>query len=152
MKRDLITTLAYASKKPLIGSLAYFALKLLGVELPRAVPIGADLEIAHGGFGVVIHSKAVIGSRVKLYPGVTLGRADIYRPAPESRFEGIVIADDVILSPGCKILCKEGLLRVGRGTVIGANAVLLQSTGEWEIWAGVPAKKIGERERIDGEP
>ena len=107
-----------------------------------------DLEIAHGGFGIVIHSKAQIGSRVKLYPGITLGRADIYKPATEFRFEGIVIEDDVILSPGCKVLCKEGILRVGRGTVVGANAVLLESTGEWEIWAGMPAKMIGKREPI----
>jgi serine O-acetyltransferase len=116
------------------------------VELPLPVPIGADLEIAHGGFGIVIHSRAQIGNRVKLYPGVTLGRADIYKPASESSFEGIVIEDDVILSPGCKVLCKDGVLRVGRGTVIGANAVLLQSTGKWEIWAGMPAIMVGKRE------
>jgi len=146
MPRDLVTHLAYASKKPLVGPLAYYALKLLGLELPRAVPVGAGLEIAHGGFGIVIHSKSRIGERVKLYPGVTLGRADIYRPASESRFEGIVIEDDVILSPGCKVLGKAGILRVGRGAVVGANAVLLQSTGEWEIWAGVPARCVGRRE------
>jgi len=35
---------------------------------------------------------------------------------------------------------------VRRGTVVGANAVLLQSTGENEIWAGVPARCIGQRE------
>ena len=109
------------------------------------MPIGADLEIAHGGFGIVVHSKAQIGNRVKIYPGVTLGRADIYKSAAESRFKGIVIEDDVILSPGCKILCKDGILRIGRGTVIGANAVLLESTGEWEIWAGMPAKLVGKR-------
>jgi len=143
---DFVTSLAYASKKPIISPLAYYALKLLGVELPRSVPIGTDLEIAHGGFGIVIHSKTQIGNRVKLYPGVTLGRADIYKPAAESRFEGLVIEDDVILSPGCKVLCKVGVLRVGRGTVVGANAVLLQSTGEWEIWAGMPAKLVGKRE------
>ena len=142
---DITTRLVYLRQKPLIGKLAYYALKLLGVELPRAVPIGADLEIAHGGFGIVIHSKARIGSRVKLYPGVTLGRADIYRPAAASRFEGIIIEDDVILAPGCKILCKEGTLRVRRGTIIGANAVLLTSTGEGEIWAGIPARRVGMR-------
>ncbi len=147
MKRDLITTLVYARRWPLLGRLAYYALKLLGVEIPRTVPIGADLEIAHGGFGIVIHRHARIGDRVKIYPGVTLGRTDIYRPASESRFEGILIEDDVILSPGCKVLCKEGVLRVGRGTVIGANAVLTQSTGEWEIWAGVPARKVGMRQK-----
>jgi len=149
MSQDFITSLAYASKKKLIGKLAYLTLKLLGVELPISVPIGDDLEIAHGGFGIVIHSKAQIGNRVKLYPGVTLGRADIYKPASVSRFEGIFIDDDVILSPGCKVLCKDGILRVGRGTVVGANAVLLQSTGEWEIWAGIPAYKVGERERYE---
>lgn len=146
MSKDLTTRLAYASKQPVIGKLAYLALKFLGVELPRPVPIGIDLEIAHGGFGIVIHSKAQIGNRVKIYPGVTLGRADIYKPASESRFESIVIEDDAILSPGCKILCKDGTLRVGRGTVIGANAVLLESTGAGEIWAGMPAKLIGKRE------
>ena len=146
MKRDFVTRLVYASKIPLIGRLAYLALKDLGIELPRSVTIGDRLEIAHGGFGIVIHSKARIGDRVKIYPGVTLGRADIYKPAIESHFEGIVIEDDVILSPGCKVLCKQGILTVGQGTVIGANAVLLESTGEWEIWAGIPAKRVGKRE------
>jgi len=37
-------------------------------------------------------------------------------------------------------------LRVGSGTVLGANAVLLQSTGENEIWAGIPARCVGKRE------
>jgi serine O-acetyltransferase len=110
------------------------------------VKVGEDFELAHGGFGVVIHSKACIGNRVKIYPGVNLGRADIYRPADQSKFEGIVIEDDVILSPGAKILCSEGILHVGRGSVIGANAVLLNSTGEGEIWAGVPAKFVKTRE------
>lgn len=146
MAKDFITSLAYASKKLLVGAPAYYLLKLLGVELPRSVPIGADLEIAHGGFGIVIHSKSKIGNHVKIYPGVNLGRADIYKPISKSLFEGIVLEDHVILSPGSKVLCKAGVLRVGQGTVLGANAVLLQATGENEIWAGIPAKCIGQRE------
>ncbi|MBC8331058.1 MAG: serine acetyltransferase [Anaerolineae bacterium] len=143
---DFITRLTYLRKNSLFGVFAYYALKLLGLEIPRSVEIGADLEIAHGGFGIVIHRHAEIGSRVKIYPGVTIGRADIYRPADQSRFEGIMIEDDVILSPGCKILCKDGILRVRRGAVIGANAVLLKSTEANEIWAGIPARCIGKRE------
>ena len=149
MAQDLATTLAYASRKPLIGTAAYYLLKLLGVELPRAVPLGEGLVITHGGFGIVIHSQAVIGNRVKIYPGVTIGRADIYQPASNSRFRSVNIEDDVILSPGCKVLCKEGVLTVGQGTVVGANAVLLQSTGEWEIWAGIPARRVGQRHPIE---
>lgn len=152
MARDLATSLVYARRLPVLGRLAYYALKLLGVELPLSVPVGADFELAHGGFGVVVHSKTTIGNRVKMYPGVGLGRADIYLPAEQSQFEGIVIGDDVILSPGAKVLCKQGVLRVGRGTVIGANAVLLQSTGEYEIWAGVPARRLGERPASRAHP
>jgi serine O-acetyltransferase len=109
------------------------------------VSVGQDLEIAHGGFGIVLHSKTVLGDRVKIYPGVGVGRADIYRPAEESRFEGVIIEDDVILSPGVKVICSEGWLRVRRGTVLGANAVLMESTGEDEIWAGIPARRVGFR-------
>jgi serine O-acetyltransferase len=142
---DIYTRLIYARQWPFFGRLAYLLLKLLGIEFPRSVAVGRQLTIEHGGFGIVIHSRAALGERVKIYPGVTLGRADIYRLQSESQFEGIIIEDDVILSPGSKILGKQGVLRVGRGTVIGANAVLLQSTGEGEIWAGVPAKRIGWR-------
>jgi serine O-acetyltransferase len=146
MAKDLYTTLVYARRLPVLGRLAYYTLKLLGVEIPRSVQIGRDFELAHGGFGVVIHSRTTIGDRVKIYPGAGLGRADIYRPAAQSRFEGLWIEDDVILAPGAKVLGKEGVLRVGRGTVVGANAVLLTSTGEWELWAGSPARCVGKRE------
>ena len=144
-QKDVYSRLIYARKWPLAGRLAYYALKLLGVEIPRSVEIGADFYLVHGGFGVVIHPHTTIGERVKVYPGVTLGRADIHIPADQSAFEGIHIEDDVILSPGAKILCKQGVLRVGAGTVVGANAVLLQSTGPRETWVGIPAEKLGER-------
>jgi serine O-acetyltransferase len=147
MARDLPTRLVYQRHWPVLGRLAYYTLKLLGVEIPRTVRIGPDLELAHGAVGLVVHSKSVIGARVKIYSGVTLGRSDIHRPMSESKFEGIVIEDDVILAPGAKVLCKEGVLRVRRGTVVGANAVLLESTGEYEIWAGVPARCVGSSER-----
>jgi serine O-acetyltransferase len=137
--------LVYARKSRLFGKLAYFLLKLLGVEIPVSVAIGPGFLLHHGGMGVVIHPRAVLGARVGIYPGVTLGRADVYRPASESAFEGIVIEDDVILGAGSKVLCDSGILRVRRGTVLGANAVLTESTGENEIWAGIPARKIGSR-------
>ncbi len=147
-QKDFYTNLVYARQLPIIGKLFYYLLKLLGSEIPVSVPIGQGFLLEHGGHGVVIHSKAKIGTRVHIYQGVTLGRADIYLPMSQSKFEGIEIGDDVILSPGSKILCKEGILKVGNGTVIGANAVLLQSTGEYEIWAGSPARCVGKRPQV----
>ncbi len=143
---DIYSRLIYIRARPVVGRVAYYLLKLMGAEIPCSVQIGSDFELAHGGFGVVIHPWTVIGDRVKIYPGVTLGRADIHYPIERSSFEGINIGNDVILAPGVKILCKEGILRIGTGTVVGANAVLNQSTGEYEIWAGIPARCIGLRE------
>ena len=149
-RQDFYTRLVYARQKKLTGKLAYYLLKLLGSEIPVSVPVGPGFILEHGGHGVVVHSKAKIGANVHLYQGVTLGRADIYLPSEQSKFEGIEIGDEVILSPGCKVLCREGVLKVGRGTVIGANAVLLESTGDYEIWAGSPARCVGQRPRPEG--
>ena len=150
-KKDFYTRLVYARQLPVVGKLFYYLLKLLGAEIPVSVPIGPGFLLQHGGQGVVVHSKAKIGANVRIYQGVTLGRADIYLPMEYSKFEGIEIGDDVILSPGCKVLCKTGVLTVGKGTVVGANSVLLGSTGEYELWAGSPARCVGQRPRLDGD-
>jgi len=145
MKHDLYTSLVYARRSWLFGKIAYVLLKLLGAEIPRPVKIGKDFLLLHGGFGVVIHPWTTIHDRVRIYPGVTLGRADVQHPIEKSAFKGFDVQDDVILSSGAKILGRYGILRIGRGTIVAANAVLLDSTGENEVWAGIPARCIGKR-------
>lgn len=54
----------------------------------------------------------------------------------------IIISDGAILCAGAKILSKEDTLIVGKNTIIGANSVLLNSTGDNEVWVGIPAKRI----------
>lgn len=56
-----------------------------------------------------------------------------------------MIGDDAILFPGSKVLGGPGVTTVGARTILAANAVLTQSTGEDEIWGGVPARKLGDR-------
>ncbi len=141
-KKDLYTRLVYLRKKACVGKLAYFILKVLGVEIPLSVEIGDNFYLVHGAVGTVIHPHTKIGNNVKVYPGVVLGRADIDKSQADSAFEGFVIEDDVILGAGAKVMGKEGILTVGKGSMIGANAVLTENTGEEETWAGVPARKI----------
>jgi acetyltransferase-like isoleucine patch superfamily enzyme len=34
---------------------------------------------------------------------------------------------------------------IGEGAIIGAGSVVTKSVGAYEIWGGVPARKIGDR-------
>ena len=60
----------------------------------------------------------------------------------DDRRRGVRLEDDVWLGAGCVVLPG---VTIARGSVIGANSVLSKSTGEYEIWAGAPAQRIGER-------
>ena len=140
--QKLIIGFIHGRKIPFIGVIFYFILKLLGIEIPIGVKIGKKLNLVHWANGLVIHPSTIIEDNVKIYQGVTLGRGDIYKSAKDSKMEGILIKEGAVICAGAKILCKEGILIIGKNTVIGANSVITSSTGDNEIWAGIPAKKI----------
>ena len=103
--------------------------------------------------GVVINPNTRIGNNVTILHQVTIGSATPWDDSLMVKHaqvqEGgasfaIDIQDDVYLSAGCKILCKKNLV-IRKGTIIAANAVLTCSTGENEVWAGIPAKCVGKR-------
>ncbi len=60
---------------------------------------------------------------------------------PEDR-SGIRLGDDVWLGAGVTV--TPGIT-VGTGAIIGAGSVVTKDVPDYEIWAGVPAKKIGHR-------
>lgn len=132
---------------PVVGGVAKRINHLLGVDIPRSVKIGNNVSFPHNSVGTVIHNNTVIEDNVKIYQGVTLGRADVYNPPEKSntKFEGFLIKKGACICAGAKLICKEGTLIVGENAVVAANAVLLNSIGENEIWAGVPAKLISYR-------
>lgn len=114
-------------------------------EIHPGTTVAKGLTVQHRGMGTVIHPSTDIGRNVTLYHQVTIGRQDGHIPAAESLMERIVIGDHAILYPGCKILGGAGITTVGTGTIIAANAVLTQSTGDYEVWGGIPARKLGTR-------
>ena len=59
----------------------------------------------------------------------------------------ICIEDDAWLGHGVTVL--KGV-RVGVGAVVAAGSVVTKSIPDYEIWAGVPARKIGDRRQRCG--
>lgn len=141
---SMITRLVYARRGP-FKRFVKEALALYGVEIPSGVEVGSGLRVMHRGFGTVIHPNTTIGKDVTIFHDVTVGRGDPWVAAEHARMGRVYLDDGVTLCPGARILCTTGDLHVGRGTVVGANAVLTRSTGINEIWAGIPARRLSIR-------
>ncbi|MDN5631276.1 MULTISPECIES: hypothetical protein [Kocuria] len=124
---------------------ARLALLPLNISIPAGVRGGKDLRLVHYGMGTVVYPEVTLGERVRIYQNVTIGRKDAHLPREQSPFEWLHIGDDAVLFPGCVVLGGAGVTRIGAGTIVGANSVLMSDTGENEIWAGNPARKVGVR-------
>ena len=110
-------------------------LHLYGSVLDPALELPADTQLGYGGLGIVIHPGVRLGRRVLVSHGVTLGGRDGHEGLP-------VVEDDVKIGSGAKVL---GPVRLGRGSRVGANAVVLRDVPPGATVAGVPAKEVGAR-------
>lgn len=92
--------------------------------------------------GIIIGSDSLIASGCRFIDhdhGINLGELIRYQHGPE---KSIKIGSDVWL--GCNVIVLKGV-EIGDGAVVAAGAVVTRSILSNEIWAGVPARKIGER-------
>ena len=105
-----------------------FAHNETGVDIHPGATIGREFFIDHGT-GVVIGETTVIGRRVKLYQGVTLGALSFPRDVCGGLVRGTkrhpTLEDDVVVYAGATILGGDTV--VGRGSVIGGNVWLTAS-------------------------
>lgn len=99
-----------------------------GIDIHPGAQIGDYFFIDHGT-GIVVGETTVIGDRVKLYQGVTLGALstrDGHRSRNGQRHP--TVEDDVTIYSGASILGGETV--IGRGSVVGGNAFLTDSVRE----------------------
>jgi serine O-acetyltransferase len=127
---------------PGLSRLSREVLYLYGCDIPPEVTFGTNVAIAHRGIGVVLHSRTAVGNDVTIYHGVTIGKASL-----EGDPGHVVIEDKAILSTGCVIVFGSGTRTIGEGAIVGANAVVTCDIPPWEVWGGVPARKIKDRGR-----
>ena len=92
-----------------------------GIDIHPAARIGESFFIDHGT-GVVIGATCIIGSRVKLYQGVTLGAKSFPKADDGSLIKGIerhpILGDNVIVYSNTTLL---GRINIGESARIGAN-------------------------------
>lgn len=119
--------------------------------------VSKDLEMSAYGF---------VGRECRVSPGVSIGKYSMLAPRvaivgadhvidvvgtpiqfsgrpPQSR---TVIEDDVWV--GASAIIMRGVT-IGEGAVVGAGAVVTKDVPSYEIWAGVPARRIATRFTAD---
>jgi serine O-acetyltransferase len=102
--------------------------KLTGIDIHPGARIGGQFFIDHGT-GVVVGETTVIGDRVRLYQGVTLGALSLSSEKVKALRAGPqrhpTLEDDVIVYAGATILGGETV--IGRGSIIGGNCWVVES-------------------------
>lgn len=98
---------------------------------------------------IVAQSRVEIEDRVYIGGGVRIYDNDFHSTDPDQRInhpenipsKAIVIKTHAFIG-GHSIILKG--LTIGENAVIGAGSIVTKDVGKNEIWAGVPAKKVGE--------
>jgi serine O-acetyltransferase len=100
---------------------------ITGIDIHPGAHIGEYFFIDHGT-GVVVGETAIIGNRVRIYQGVTLGAKSFPLDENGNPIKGIprhpIIEDDVIIYSGATVL---GRITVGARSVVGGNVWLTHS-------------------------
>ncbi len=117
------------------------------------IEIGNDVSIGTGAILMATESKIIIGNKVMFGPKVTVIGGDhntnvvgqymydIHEKKPGDDLD-VIIEDDVWVGSGVIIL--KGV-KLGRGCIIAAGAVVNKEVKPYTIMGGIPAKQISNR-------
>jgi len=114
---------------------------------PSGISIGEDTIIGDHAFldgraPLFIGSHTDIASSVMIYNS----EHDLEKEDFEARTEPVQIGDYVFIGPRAIILPG---VKIGKGAVVAAGAVVTKDVPDFAIVGGVPAKVIGERKNKD---
>jgi len=108
-----------------------------GIDIHPGAEIGESFFIDHGT-GVVIGETCVIGNRVKIYQGVTLGALSVKKEMMNKKRHP-TIEDDVTIYANATILGGETV--IGEGSTIGGNTWVTSSVPPHTVLNQSSAKK-----------
>jgi serine O-acetyltransferase len=128
----------YLHNVPIVPGLIQGVLYVLfNCFLPPSVSIGLRSRLWHHGWCIAIDPNTEIGSDCEIYNQVEISSTATDRNRRAVRF---IIGDRVNICTGAKIVCGEGTLAIGEGSVIAANAVVMSDVPPYSMAIGVPAR------------
>lgn len=121
-----------------------------GIEIGRYVHIGCYCAL-FGGAGITLRDFSGLSPRVTVYSesddysGESLTNPTVPMAFKPTYHRGAVVIDrHVIVGTACTIL--PGVV-LGEGAAIGAHSLVTKSCDPWNIYFGVPAKRLKRRSR-----
>lgn len=120
--------------------------RVTGIDIHPGAAIGQGVAIDHGT-GIVIGETSVIGDRVRLYQGVTLGALSVRKDLARTRRHP-TIEHDVVIYANATILGGETV--VGHSSVIGGNVWLTHSVPPHSVVTNVAVSE--RRSAAEGVP
>ena len=137
--------LCHAGVQLLPRLITEYAHRQTGIDIHPGAQIGRSLAIDHGT-GIVIGETTVIGDRVRLYQGVTLGALSVRKDLARQKRHP-TLEDDVVIYANATILGGDTV--IGKGSVIGGNVWLTHSVPAGSV---VTHGATVERPRVAEEP
>jgi len=99
--------------------------------------------IINGGEDIKIGKKCIIGPRASINANEHIFAKNVLVREAGFMHAPIHIEDDCWLATN--VVINKGI-RLGKGSIIGSNAVVTEDTEPYSINVGLPARKIGERQ------
>lgn len=116
----------------------------------RSARIGSTSDIGAGSIlldGVVVTADAAIGRHVVVMPNSTITHDDVLEDFA-TLTSGVALAGGVRVGEaayiGMNATVRQGL-SIGTDATVGMGAAVLHDVPAGEIWAGVPARQLGEK-------
>ncbi len=120
------------------------------VEIQKGVKIGKNCKISSHSFiceGVIIQDNIFVGHNVTFvndpFPKATSTDGSLQTDADWS-VVATVVETDASIGSGTTVLCG---VTIGRGSMVGAGAVVTRNIPPNEIWVGNPAQFLRRIER-----
>jgi acetyltransferase-like isoleucine patch superfamily enzyme len=120
-----------------------------GVTIGRWVHIASFCHINIGGGEVVFEEGSCAASGVKVIAGSNSPEG-ISCSAAAPKEQQVVKRTKVVIQKNAALFAGAQIhpgVTVGEGAIVGGGAVVRHDVPAYEIWAGNPARKIGERAR-----